>query len=343
MTLLNTILRFMRYEQGDFNQLALDVFAYQFKHCLPYQRYCEQLQMTPSTITHWYTIPSVPTDVFREFDLCTFHPADAKYIFQTSGTTQESKGKHFYQNMDLYDEAIRLSFMKGISLSFNDRISFRVLTPSFNEVQTSSLFYMLQRVIEWYGDDSSRFYMQNNQMDYLALKHDLNEDILQKRPIVLIGTAFSYVNFFDFFKEEKWELPLGSVLMETGGLKGKSRAISQEELYRLFNSRLGLARKDCFSEYGMTELSSQCYSLPDSYVLTSPHWMPVRIINPETGNDVAVGETGIIQFFDLANLEAISAVTTADLGLKLLNGFKLLGRAPLSVLRGCSTQFEYED
>jgi hypothetical protein len=343
MTLLNNILRFMRYEQGDFNQLALDVFAYQFNHCLSYQHYCQHLQAIPETITHWHDIPSVPTDVFREFDLCTFDPTKAQYIFQTSGTTQVSKGKHFYQNMDLYDEVIRLSFMRGIGLSFTDRISFRILTPSFNEIQTSSLFYMLQQVMEWYGDTASRFYMSNNQVDYVALKRDLDEDVRQQRPIILIGTAFSYVNLFDHFTKEKWQLPSGSVLMETGGLKGKSRVITQEELYYLFESRFGLARENCFSEYGMTELSSQCYSKSGSDELTCPHWMPLRIINPETGNDVSVGETGIIQFFDLANLEAISAVTTADLGLKLGNGFKLLGRAPLAVLRGCSTQFEVYD
>ena len=330
----------MRYQQGDFNQLALDVFAYQFNLCLSYKRYCEHLQLTPDTISHWHDIPSVPTDVFREFDLCTFDPANAQHIFQTSGTTQESKGKHFYQNMDLYDEAIRLSFMRGIGLSFNTRITFRILTPSFNEVQTSSLFYMLQRAVEWYGDSSSRFYMNNNQVDYITLKRDLDEDVRQQRPIALIGTAFSYVNLFDYLTEEKWLLPSGSVLMETGGLKGKARAISQEELYHLFELRLGISREHCFSEYGMTELSSQCYSKPNSHVLASPHWMAVRIINPETGKDVSVGETGIIQFFDLANLEAISAVTTADLGLKQTDGFKLLGRAPLAVLRGCSMQFE---
>jgi len=340
MTLLNNILRFMRHEQGDFNQLACDVFSYQFNHCGPYKRYCQHLHATPETVTHWQDIPSVPTDVFREFDLCTFDPAKSQYIFQTSGTTQESKGKHFYQTMDLYDEAIRLSFMRGIGLSVTDRISFRILTPSFNEIQTSSLFYMLQRALEWYGNTDSRFYMHNNQMDYIALKRDLDEDIRQQRPIALIGTAFSYVNLFDYFTEEKWQLPLGSVLMETGGLKGKSRTISQEELYYLFESRLGISRKDCFSEYGMTELSSQCYSKRNSYELTCPHWMSFRIINPETGKDVSMDETGIVQFFDLANLEAISAVTTADLGVKQNDGFKLLGRAPLAVLRGCSTEFE---
>src|SRR5438874_2140545 len=130
MTLLNKILQFMRYKHGDFNQLALDVFAYQFQHCLPYKRYCEHLGVTPDTINYWHAIPSVPTDVFREFDLCTFNPSEAQYIFQTSGTTQERKGKHFYLNLNLYDEAIRLSFMRGMGLSVTDRITFRILTPS---------------------------------------------------------------------------------------------------------------------------------------------------------------------------------------------------------------------
>lgn len=340
MSLLTQIENFMRLRQGDFNQLALKVFSYQYEHCAPYQRYCQQLQLTPETIKHWHDVPSVPTDVFREFDLCTFDPSTAKYVFQTSGTTQESKGKHYYRDMSLYDEAIRLEFMRGIGLNDSGSVIFRMLTPSFDEVKTSSLFYMLQRALEWYGEPGSRFYMSNNVLDYDALQQDLAEDIAENRRVALIGTAFSFVNFFDHFEYQSWQLPPGSVLMETGGLKGRAREISQQELYQLFASKLGLPANSCFSEYGMTELSSQCYSKPNSHVFTSPHWMPTRIVDADTGNDVEVGEIGIVQFFDLANLDAISAITTADLARKHVDGFELLGRAPLAVLRGCSTQFE---
>jgi len=343
MILNEKILQFMRTNNGDFNQLALDVFAYQYENCLAYQRYCQQLQATVDDIELWWQIPSVPTDVFREFDLCTFDPALAKYIFQTSGTTQDSKGKHYYRDLSLYDEAIKLRFMSGIGLS-QEKITFRMLTPSFDDVSTSSLFYMLQRAMEWYGDTHSRFYMKNNELDYSQLERDLSADIAEKRPIALIGTAFSLVNFFDHFQNQHWQLPEGSVLMETGGLKGRAREISQTELYQLFFTRLALTPAQCYSEYGMTELSSQCYSKPrqdgERSVFISPHWMPTRIIDPETGDDVAIGEQGIVQFFDLANLEAISAVMTSDLAIKHEDGFELLGRAPLSVLRGCSTQFE---
>jgi hypothetical protein len=340
MMLKKNILNFMRTHEEDFNQLALNVFDYQFQNCHAYQRYCQQLKSTPDTIVHWHDIPSVPTDVFREFDLCTFDPSTAKFIFQTSGTTKEDKGKHYYQDIELYDEAIRLHFMSGIGLSNDKKITFRMLTPSFNEIKTSSLFYMLQQAMNWYGDQYSRFYMSDNQMDYTALQHDLNEDILRNQPIALIGTAFSFVNFFDHFEKINWKLPAGSVLMETGGLKGKAREVSQDDLYQLFNTRLGLMREQYYSEYGMTELSSQCYSQPNTRIFTSPHWMPTRIIDPETGLDVEVGKTGIVQFFDLANLETISAIMTSDLAIKHPNGFELVGRAPLSVLRGCSTLFE---
>jgi hypothetical protein len=337
---MNDISLFMREGEGNFNDLALRIFEYQFTHCISYQRYCQKLQLTPSSITHWNEIPAVPTDVFREVDLCTFDISGSKYIFQTSGTTQEKKGKHFYRDMSFYDEAIRLSFMKGIGLQTENRICFRILTPSFHEVKTSSLFYMLQRAIEWYGDASSRFYMQNNQMDYSALFKDLEDDIRHQRPIALIGTAFSFVNLFDQYKEKKWILPYGSVLMETGGLKGRSRHITREGLYNLFYSRFSLLPDRCFSEYGMTELSSQCYSKPSSYVFQPPHWMATRIIHPETNREVSVGEEGIIQFFDLANVEGISCVMTADLARKHQDGFELLGRSPLARLRGCSTAFE---
>jgi acyl-protein synthetase LuxE len=340
MILKKNILDFMRTHRGDFNQLALEVFEYQFQNCHAYQRYCQQLNRRPGTIDHWYDIPSVPTDVFREFDLCTFDPLTAQFVFQTSGTTKERKGNHYYKDMELYDESIRLHFMRGIGLRNDMKITFRILTPSFNEVSTSSLFYMLQQAMDWYGESHSQFYMSNNQMDYMALQRDLADDILRDNPIALIGTAFAWVNFFDHFEGKTWQLPVGSVLMETGGLKGKTREISKKELYQLFKVRLGLMPEQCFSEYSMTELSSQCYSRPNSPILTSPQWMPTRIVDPETGLDVEVGKIGMVQFFDLANLETISAITTSDLAIKHSDGFELTGRAPLSVLRGCSTLFE---
>lgn len=353
MTLTDRILQHILHHQGDFNALALAVFEHQYTHCKPYQHYCQPCEKTPDTIQHWHEIPAVSTDVFRFFDISTQPLGDARYIFQTSGTTQKIPpfvkggargilGRHYYHDMQLYDAAIQMSFMRGLAMTGKN--TFRVLTPTFHDVPTSSLFYMFQQVLRWYGDAHSQHYCTPDYVvDCEKLHADLLEDIHQQRPVVLLGTAFSLLNFCDYLTINNitLQLPPNSRLLETGGLKGRAREISREALYDLFKTPLGLPLDHCFSEYGMTELSSQCYSEPNSAIFSSPHWMPVRIIHPETNNDVAIGETGLIQFFDLANETAISAIITSDLAIKLAdNRFQLIGRSPKAVLRGCSMAFE---
>jgi len=201
---------------------------------------------------------------------------------------------------------------------------------------------MFQKIVAWHGDAASRFYFKDNVLDCAQLMQDLQEDSAQNRPVVLLGTAFSFVNFCDYLTERQVHLalPKHSKLLETGGLKGRARTITRDDLYQLFSTQLGLASDHCFSEYGMTELSSQCYSRPNSHVFHSPAWMKIKIINVETGNDVEEGETGLVQFFDLANMTCVSAIITSDLAIKHANGFELIGRAAKAVLRGCSTAFE---
>lgn len=339
---MQRIQHYMETGLEDFNELALAVFSYQYQHCEPYQEYCRQLHKSPNQINEWEDIPAVSTDVFKEFDLCTLPLTTAKYVFQTSGTTQDSKGKHYYHDMTLYDTAIKHSFMAGLGLSNQDQSLFRVLTPSFVDVPTSSLFYMFQKVIEWYGFPQSQFYFQRNELNYAAILQDLLEDVSESRPVILLGTAFSFVNLCDYLetKSVTLQLPAGSRLLETGGLKGRTRTISRNELYQMFTQYFGLEPAYCYSEYGMTELSSQCYSKPNSHVFQSPRWMPTRIIDPHSGEEVAIGSKGLVQFFDLANYTAISSIVTSDLAVRHEIGFELIGRAEKAVLRGCSTLFE---
>lgn len=342
MLLMQSIQHYIETGKGDFNTLALMLFSYQYQNCEPYQHYCRQLNKTPDQVQTWQQIPAVSTEVFREFTLCTLPVTTAQYIFQTSGTTQETKGKHYYHDMTLYDAAIQSSFMTGIGLSNQQKVTFRVLTPSFTTVSTSSLFYMFQKALEWYGNVTSQFYFQQNELDVARLTQDLSEDVLLNRPVVLLGTAFSFVNFCDDLQRNGiiLKLPKGSRILETGGLKGRVRSVTRPELYDLLVQTFSLELSNLFSEYGMTELSSQCYSQPNSHLFQSPPWMPTRIIQPESGEEVAIGETGLVQFFDLANYTAVSAVLTSDLAIRHIDGFELVGRAPKAILRGCSTAFE---
>ncbi|MGB8369190.1 MAG: hypothetical protein ACLPYZ_13235 [Limisphaerales bacterium] len=183
-------------------------------------------------------------------------------------------------------------------------------------------------------------------------------------PLLLLGTAFSFVHLLDFLADRNlhFDLPAGSRGMETGGYKNRSRSMPKTELHQLITERLGIPSSHIICEYGMSELSSQAYDpgalasrrrvsslcseqvvgvtpalpRPDTRHFHFPAWARVRIISPETGREVADGETGLIRVFDLANVFSVMAIQTEDLGIHHGQGFELIGRAALAEPRGCS-------
>jgi hypothetical protein len=172
----------------------------------------------------------------------------------------------------------------------------------------------------------------------------LREASESKRPLVLLGTAFSFVHLLDHLAERqlRFELPAGSRVMETGGYKGRSRSLSKLELHSLITERLGIPSTHIVCEYGMSELSSQAYDrtlrTPHSALRTFlfPPWVRVQIISPETGREVGEGETGLLRVFDLANVFSVMAIQTEDLAIRRGGGFELIGRAVEAEPRGCS-------
>ncbi len=176
-------------------------------------------------------------------------------------------------------------------------------------------------------------------------------------PTIVLGTAFSYVHLLDWLDQsgEQWKLPAGSCALETGGYKGRSRVLEKTELHFLIQRRLGILPDRIVCEYGMSELSSQAYdhtlgeashtnhSAPAREPMESarrifhfPPWVRTRIISPETLQEVREGEAGLLQVFDLANVQSVLAVQTEDLAVKQGPGFTLIGRDRASEPRGCS-------
>jgi hypothetical protein len=181
-----------------------------------------------------------------------------------------------------------------------------------------------------------------------AVKESLQRACRDKQPLILLGTAFSFVHLLDTLEQMKlpFQLPPGSRVMETGGYKGRSRSMPKTELHALITERLGVPASHIVSEYGMSELSSQAYdgAVPSSEFRVPgssrpfhfPPWARAQIISPETGLEVADGETGLIRVFDLANVFSVMAIQTEDLGVRRGDGFELLGRATNVEPRGCS-------
>ena len=172
----------------------------------------------------------------------------------------------------------------------------------------------------------------------------LNSALRTPHSALILGTAFSFVHLLDYLAENNldFQLPNGSRVMETGGYKNRSRTMPKAELHSLIEKFLGVSQENILCEYGMSELSSQAYDREARSQKSEvrsfhfPPWTRVQIISPETGREVAEGETGLIRVFDLANVFSVAAIQTEDLGVRRGDGFELIGRAQLAEPRGCS-------
>jgi hypothetical protein len=190
-------------------------------------------------------------------------------------------------------------------------------------------------------------------LDFDAALKALRESCANGKPLIMLGTAFSFVHLLDFLAEQdlRFQLPAGSRVMETGGYKNRSRSLPKAELHQLITERLGVPPSHIICEYGMSELSSQAYdgraallrgqdwgraAARPYRVFRFPPWARVQIVSPETGREVAEGETGLIRVFDLANVFSVMAIQTEDLGIRRAEHFELIGRATLAEPRGCS-------
>jgi len=337
----------------EFDQLARDIFAFQYERCAPYRAYCDRVKLTPNSVTHWKQIPAVPTSAFKDFALTCFPVEEAVAEFHTSGTTREKAGKHYLRTLDLYNAAVLPNFV-GHLLSDGVRLPMMVLTPSPREAPHSSLSHMMGMVLQEFGTEDSGFYFVRGHLLIEKLVRDLCEAQWAHQPVFLLGTAFAFVHVFDHLAQQnlKLEMPEGSRAMETGGYKGRSREMPKVELYGLFEHFMGFPAALVVNEYGMTELGTQFYdgSLPlgrQTDQKAVPPWARVLMIDPNTGREAADNERGLIRVIDLANLWSMVCVQTEDLGISRASGlrpglseFEILGRAAGAEVRGCSLNAE---
>lgn len=353
---------------SEFNRLALELFALQFEHNEPYRRLCDARDASPETIRDWTDIPAMPTSAFKEWDVTSLPPNRRDVVFHSSGTTKQTPGRHYHdaESIALYEYSIKPWFARNLlsdsapggGTTNEPPHRFGLLTPPPNQAPNSSLAHMLKTVCAAFGSPNSRWLGTVDAAGAWAINTDhavqlLDEATASDRPLILLGTAFSFVHLIDHLADTDchYDLPAGSRVMETGGYKGRSRELPQNELHRLISQRLGVPPDRIIREYGMSELSSQAYDQApqsaksdDSKLSTQtnsqpfrfPPWARARIVSPETGLEVAEGETGLIRVVDLANVRSVAAIQTEDLGVRRGDGFELLGRAALAEPRGCS-------
>jgi len=366
---MDTINRFIEYierytpdapawqiSDEDFDELARSIFSRQFEQNLPYRAFCQGRGVSSDTVRTWRDIPAVPTDVFKHVRLSCADEATTARTFRTSGTTQSSRGAHHFGSLAAYSTSLLAPFAR-MCLPDRDRIKMFIIHPHEDALPDSSLSFMLSALAREFGARGTRFFVRRDgdELTYLLdeLVTALDEATADDEPVMILSTAFGLMNLFDRAPDARWRLPVGSRLMETGGFKGKSREVSRETLYELFDERFGIPASHCVSEYSMTELSSQAYTdnLRAHYCspgserptrLVAPPWAKLVIVDPVTLEPIDEPDVvGLIRWIDLANTESVCVVQTSDMGrVDALGRLELLGRDPDSELRGCSLTIE---
>jgi hypothetical protein len=332
-----------------FGALALRVFQHQFALNRPYAAYCCRRALTPDTVDDWRRIPAVPTAAFKEVALVAGDASTARLVFRTSGTTRgvERRGAHHVLDPALYHASLLAAF-EACVLPDGARPALLSLIPSPAEAPDSSLSHMAGVLVERLGAAGSGWFSRAGTLDHARLSAALRRHERDGTPACLLGTSFAFVHWLDALEDrgERFTLPPGSRLMDTGGYKGRSRDVDPGEMRRAYTERLGIPAWHQVNEYGMTELLSQYYDarLRDR-VLGSPGeprrkigppWLRALVTDPETLEPLPDGATGILRHVDLANLDSVLAVQTEDLATSVRAGFLLLGRAPGATPRGCS-------
>jgi len=331
--------------EDEFDQQALKLFAYQYQHNHPFQRFCQQRGKTVRTVKSWRDIPAVPINGFKELTLSCIPASDAERVFMTSGTTQgDVKGKHHHPTLSVYDYSMtknfRQRFMQG-----RERIRMGVLFPTEALLPNSSLAHYLALAVKEFGAQESHYLLAREGLDIVRLIAELERAERVAEPYALLGASYSFVHLLDELHKlgKSFVLPQGSRVLDTGGFKGLSRELSMEDFYAQLSSVLGIERRQCINMYGMTELSTQFYDSGNAAlpaVKTGPHWIRSRVVDPLSGKEVPRGERGILAHCDLANFNSVTTILTEDVGVAVNSGFLLLGRAQGSAAKGCSLAVE---
>lgn len=370
-------------EDARFTDLALRIFAYQYEANVPYRRYCDRRGVRPVDVRDWRDIPAVATDAFKQAPLTCFPAERAAAVFVTSGTTMGVvRGRHYLRTFDLYHASLLPAFAAAL-VPDGARLPAVVLGFSPDAMPESSLSDMFGVVVERFAapaegaapgarGDGVTYFVGPGGIDLDGASARLAALESAGRPVLLMGTAFAFVHLLDHLavRERRLRLPPGSRLMDTGGYKGRSREAPKDELYALYTERLGIPAGYIVNEYGMTEMSSQCYDdiLRDEMVSgagtggrgtaarrprpallagsalnrrkAGPPWVRTLVVDPETLTPVPHGRGGILRHYDLANLDSVIGLQTADLGVADESGFEVAGRATGAEMRGCSLAVE---
>jgi len=315
--------KIFNFQPQETEALALSVFRFQYENNQVYSSYVNALGISPGAVTRLSQIPFLPIRFFKEQQVKTteFNP---ELHFESSGTTSSQVSRHLLKKKSVYCE----SFTRGFEHFYSNPSEWCIvgLLPSYLERKHSSLVMMVDALIKQSHHPLSGFYLYDHEQLHQVLQN------LEKagRPALLIGVTFALI---DFAEKHPFQMR-STIVMETGGMKGRKEELTREEVHAVLQSAWGL--KEVHSEYGMTELLSQAYSKGKG-IFNCPPWMNILIRQEDDPFKMEKNGRGVISVIDLANLYSCSFIETEDLGYLHPDGsFEVLGRVDASEARGCS-------
>ncbi len=310
------------------DSLAMDVFRFQYNNNKVYREFCDALDRRPGVVNVLEDIPFIPIELFKSRRVVSFTDRE-KHVFTSSGTTGSRSSRHYVYDLAIYER----SFMASFRMFYGEPAEYCILAllPAYLERKGSSLVYMALKLIDASGHPESGFYL--DELDLLS--ETLKRLMTKRQKVLLLGVSFALLEF-----AERFPMPLhNTIIMETGGMKGRRREMVRAELHQVLCR--AFQQEVIHSEYGMTELFSQAYSKGDG-LFVSPPWMRLLIRDSNDPLDIfGEGRTGGINVIDLANLYSCSFIATQDLGKLHAGGlFEVLGRFDHSDVRGCNLMVE---
>ena len=309
---------------NDFERISLEIFKFQAENNLVYKEFINYLHIDIKDVKSINQIPFLPIQFFKSHKIIS-SKEKTQQLFLSSGTTGDKQSKHFVTDISVYEK----SFKKGFEYFYDsiEKYTILALLPSYLEREGSSLIYMVNNFIKNSKKSKSGFYLNNlDELHKNLLELDKNNE-----KTILIGVSFALL---DLVEKYKFQLK-NTIIMETGGMKGRRKELIREELHQILCEGFGV--KKIHSEYGMTELLSQAYSKGNG-VFECPPWMKILIRDTEDALTLLPnGKSGGINVIDLANINSCSFIATQDLGKTYTNNtFEVLGRFDNSDIRGCN-------
>lgn len=315
--------------QEDFAAVALKVFVYQYENCKIYRQYVDLLRCDVSKIVAIEQIPFLPIEFFKTQQIIVEGKL-AQLCFTSSGTTGNQVSTHFVADKTMYEESFLRCFWQFVGNPQDYAIL--ALLPSYLERKNSSLVYMVNELIVQSKNPDSGFYLY----DFAAFADKINQLDAKNQKILVFGVGFALLDVVDQYQFNCKNL----TVFETGGMKSRRKEIVRSELHQKLQTGFGV--KTICSEYGMTELLSQSYSM-NGKSFACPAWMLVLIRDVQDPLSIVTQYNirGGINVIDLANLYSCSFIATQDLGKVHSDGnFEVLGRMQNSDIRGCNMLME---